>query len=84
MLEYLVELLGTDIFTTHELWDIGIDRIYDPEPWPPQLKMQFKRLRKREDLAHALRHHPRVEQLENFEEHSHGLRTRTKLWQLHE
>ncbi len=82
MIDYLVHTLGTDIFTTHELWDLGIDRTYDPEPWPMYLKVAFKRLRKREDLAFALRRHPRVLKLENFEEHALGLRTRTILWQM--
>jgi len=81
MLEWLIEGLGTDIFTTHELWDFGIDRTFDPKPWPMYLKVAFNRLRRREDLAIALRRHPKIKKLEDFDEMKGGLRTRSILWE---
>lgn len=56
--DHLVGIIGSDVFTTAEVWATGQRMLKTGEMWPRYLKAAFKGLRDATHLAQVISRHP--------------------------
>lgn len=57
-IDHIVRTIGSDMFTTAEVWATGQRMIKTGQRWPPYLKAAFKGLRDAAHVANVLSRHP--------------------------
>lgn len=81
---FIVENLGNDVVTTHEVWHRGHDLIARKVVFPRGSKRAFLSINRIDDLGQVLRGHPQFEYVDDVEirerHHGRSRRFRTKIW----
>ena len=85
---HVVALLGTDMFTTHEVWHTGQRMLKTGITWPRYLKRAFASIKTADQLGGILARHPAFGVEDGGNEGgrismgSYGDRVRTRLWRV--
>jgi hypothetical protein len=81
---FIVEKLGNDVVTTHEVWHYGHALIDEKVTFPRGAKRAFQSINRIDDLGQLLRGHPEFEFVDDVEirekQHGRSRRFRTKMW----
>lgn len=77
--DHVAEEIGSDMFTTAEMWETGRRMIISGQSWPPYLKAAWRGIRDPSQLAQIIRSHPGYERADEGRQRYID-RTRTALW----
>jgi hypothetical protein len=81
---FVIDQLGNDAVTTHEVWFYGHHLIEKGVTWPIHTKRAFTSISRIDDLGQLLRGHPQIKFVDDVESYSREAgrirRFRTKIW----
>lgn len=86
-ISHVVDAVGSDIFTTDEVWATGQRMLATNQPWPRYLKRAFARISSKTQLGTAMARHPDFGRVDGGDHDGRltigsGLdRVRTAMWQ---
>jgi hypothetical protein len=78
-IDHIVEAIGSDVFTTAEVWATGQRMLKTGQMWPRYTKAAFKGLRDGAHVANVLTRHPGYERADEGGQRYVDA-TRTALW----
>ena len=77
---YVIGQIGSDMFTTAEVWETGRRMLLTGLPWPRGLKNGWKSLRSAQHVGNVLARHPAYERADEGKNSHYIDETRTALW----
>ena len=81
---FIIDSLGNDAVTTHEVWHFGHHLVDSGVTFPPHTKRAFLSINRIDDLGQLLRGHPDISYVAEHETYSRESgrlrRFRTKIW----
>lgn len=78
-INHVADLIGNDMVTTHEIWEMGQALIASGAKWPPYTKQAFKSFRTTTALGNMMSRHPDWSKVGDKAVRMGGVRT--QLWQ---
>ena len=87
-IRHVVDTLGSDMFTTDEVWASGRRMLASGQPWPAYLKRAFARISSKTQLGTAMARHPDFGRVDGGDHDGRltmgsGIdRVRTAMWRL--